>query len=78
MAICFNKIVENVLFLSICKKFGNGLPGLNSVVPCNPGFTWVRDRKDTSNAENLVYRIHTDNSTFILQGDNMSWNTTEP
>ena len=28
--------------LCLCKKFGNGLPGLNHAAFCNPDFTCVR------------------------------------
>ena len=28
--------------LSLCKKFGNVLTGLNHVVFCNPDFTWMK------------------------------------
>ena len=42
MAICFNKVVENVVMLSLCKKFGNALLALNHVVFCDLDFTWVR------------------------------------
>ena len=29
--------------LSLCKKFGNALPGLNYFVFCNADFAWVRN-----------------------------------
>ena len=63
MAICFNKVAENV----VCrrKKFENGLLGLNYASTCNPDFT-------CSNAENFAQRIPADN---IVQKDNLGWNS---
>ena len=53
--------------LCLCKKSGNGLPGLNHAAFCNPDFTCVK-RPD---AENLAQRFHAFN---MVQENNMGWN----
>ena len=75
MAICFNKVANNVVrclqqgrgnccMVSLCNKFGNGLTGLNHVVFCNLNFIWVKSADKIVQMAQTWFRKFTQTTWF--------------